>query len=65
MKRLTISTVLAIWLGTSQLAFPFDPDALEPLRSKGACSNCDLSGANMAEVYLPGVILTNADLTGG
>ncbi|WP_206072830.1 pentapeptide repeat-containing protein [Mesorhizobium temperatum] len=62
-KQLTVFTVLAVGLGTSY-STAFDLDAVERLRSKPICADCDLSGASMTGRYLPGAILTNANLTG-
>lgn len=61
-KRMTIFTALALCLGTSY-SIAFDPDAVERLKSKPVCPDCDLSGVSMKEAYLPGAILTNSDLT--
>ncbi|UVC13698.1 pentapeptide repeat-containing protein [Mesorhizobium onobrychidis] len=60
-KTTDSSTVLAVGLGTSY-STAFDLDAVERLRSKPICADCDLSGASMTGSYLPGAILTN--LTG-
>lgn len=62
-KQRIVSTVLAVGLGTSY-STAFDLDAIERLRSKAICADCDLSGASMTGSYLPGAILTNANLTG-
>lgn len=56
-------TALAIGLESSP-SMAFDPDAVERLKSKKVCADCELSAASLHDAYLPGVVLTNADLTG-
>jgi uncharacterized protein YjbI with pentapeptide repeats len=63
MKRLGICTLLPVAVSTSS-SIAFDSGAVERLKSKPVCADCDLSELSLPGAYLPGAVLTRANLTG-
>ncbi len=57
---------LSVFSLVSLLAFPamaYDEADLTRLKETGHCASCDLSGAPMAALFLPGADFTGSDLT--